>query len=233
MLSPHSQKLFGFNITLKCITMIQTSVIVLLVFVYILNIFYCLDDINELMNYFSQVVVCINAIYKMYSIFRHSDTLWSCIQSMSIEYFSYKQHSGRILEIGRTKSKSLAIFCIIWWVVFCIIWIILPLLNYIRENKVGNENLRNYQDNVLNLVFPVTVEYYNEHFIPYYILESILTTIWSHCMLIFDIIMISMCIMFSYQLKTIVNSYYTFDIDAHQGSIGKIIYFLIYTIENI
>lgn len=222
ILSPHSPKLFGFNTQLKYIAMIQTLVLVLLFFMFLLNILYCLDDVNNAMNYFPQVVSCANAIYKTYSIFGHSDTLWSCIQLTSIEYLSYKQHSGRILEIGRMKSKLLATFFVVWFVVFCFIWIIPPFINYTRENNTGNDNLVNYRHNVLNLVFPVTPEFYNEHFISYYLFESILTVIWSQGTLMFDVITISMCVTFSYQLKTIINSYRTFNISAHEEFIGKI-----------
>lgn len=218
ILNPHSPK------ALKYLIMTQEAVIVILFFVLILNIYYSLDDLNDVVNYFTQVVAAANSIYKLYSIIRYSDTYWSCMQSTSIEYLSYEYHRRQILEVGRMNLKSLATFFAIWWVVSCSVWILSPLFNYVRViNEIGNENISNYQYNVLSLVFPVTVEFYNKHFLSYYVLESILTVIWSHGMLIFDIITISMCITFSYQLKTIVNSYHTFDIVAatYNQFIGK------------
>lgn len=219
LLNPHSLKVF------KYLAITQILVLVMLFFMLVLNIYYLLDNLNDVVNYLLQVVACANSIYKLYSIIRYSNTFWNGIQSTSIQYLSYKYHRRQISEIGRIKLKSLTTFFAIWWAVSCSIWIISPLFNYYRlNNEIKNENIGNYQYNVLNLVFPVSVKFYNKHFISYYVLESILMVIWSHSMLIFDIITISMCVTLSYQLKTIVNSYHTFGIAAaaHKQFIGKV-----------
>lgn len=219
MLNPHSPKVF------KYVTAVQMSVFVILFLVLALNTYYRLDDVNDVVNYFSLIVACANVMYKTFSVTRHSDALWSCMQLTSVEHLSYTYHRKQIMEIGRAKSKSLATFFAILFAASTCTWIVSPLLHYARviHETGGIENVGDYQRNVLNLVFPVTVRFYNEHFMCYYLLESMLTVIWNHALLIYDIITISMCIAFSYQMKTIFHSCLRVGADTavHEQLAGK------------
>lgn len=221
MLSPHTPKLFGFN-KFKYLTMAYLILHIVLLVIYILNVYLFLDDINELAKYILLISSGTASLFKLFSVIRHSDTLWKCIQFTSTDKLLYKYHDRKILESGRTKIKFLTSHFAFWWFVSVVVWNTAPLFinNYYIRVKVDDE-ISLYRYNVLNLVFPVSSEFYNGNFIKYYIIESSITMMLGHSILIYDVLTISMCITLRHQLKTIANSYHAFGI-TEKESVGKI-----------
>lgn len=216
MLSPHTIKLFGFNI-FKYLTITYLILHIILLIVYVLNMYHFLDDINELAKYILLISSGTATLFKLFSIIRNSNALWKCIQLTSVDNLSYKYHNKQILESGRKLTKFLTSHFAFWWFMSVVVWNTAPLFikNYYIRVKVDNE-IHLYRYNVLNLVFPVSSEFYNRNFLVYYIIESTITMILGHSILIYDVLTISMCITLKYQLKTIANSYQTFDIGETQ-----------------
>lgn len=217
MLSPHGPKVFGVDI-FKYITKTLLLIQIILLFVYVLNIYHSIEEVNELAKYIFLIASSMVSVFKLFSVIQHSDTLWNCIQLTSIDNLSYKYHNRHILKSGRTRTKLLTSHYTFWWFVSVITFVISPLFikNYYIRIKIDND-IEYYRYNVLNFIFPVTGEFYNKHFINYYILESIITIILGHCILMYDILIISICITLRYQFKTIVNSYSTFHISDNKS----------------
>lgn len=216
ILNPHTQKLFGFSI-FKYLIITYLIIYIILLVVYVLNMYYFLDDINELQKYILLISSGTASLFKLFSIIRNSNTLWKCIQLTSVDYLSYKYHNRQILEYSRTLTKCLTSHFAFWWFISVIVWNTAPLFikDYYIRVKVDNE-IHLYRYNVLNLVFPVPSDFYNGHFIKYYIIESTITMILGHSILIYDVLTISICITLKYQLKTIAHSYHTFGIRKKQ-----------------
>ncbi|KAF0758873.1 Odorant receptor [Aphis craccivora] len=66
----------------------------------------------------------------------------------------------------------------------------------------------------MNFVYPATDQFYNDNFMIYYCIEFVFLILWCHSTMNFDVLFLSMNITFKYQLKTIANSFSTFNI-AH------------------
>jgi len=105
------------------------------------------------------------------------------------------------------------------WMNLIISWALAPLFvtNYFLELEVENEIYR-YRFNIMNFVFPVTDQFYNDNFMIYYYIEFACLILWCHCTMNFDILLLSMNVTFKYQLKTLANSFSTFNIKHYVES---------------
>jgi len=221
LLNPHVRKFFGFNIFIYVLYMMLVIIIIAILLLFS-NMCYCLENIPQAVEYFSLFVSGIILIIKMYCFIQNSEQIWNCIHLTSIHSLCYEYHNRQILESGRTKSKSLSLVFILLWLVIAILWMLSPFIfsNYYIEVN-GKSTIYYYHLNVLNLYFPANDKFYNENFLTYYCIESIITICWAYSLLIFDIILMSMCVAFLYQLRTIGNSYSTFG-DVHNHSKSKL-----------
>jgi hypothetical protein len=212
LLDSRSSKIFGHNV-FKCLSIVQMSILVSVMIEFLLNIYYFLDDINTVMQYSILFTSDMLSISKLYYTIVKSDTIWNCIQMTSIDDLSYKYHDRRLLKDGQIKSKSYSILIMFMWMNLTISWALSPLLitNYFFKVEVENK-IYNYRFNILNFIFPVTDQFYNDNFMIYYCIEFIVMILWGHCTLNFDILLMSMSITFKYQLKTIANSFSKFNI---------------------
>jgi len=212
ILDSRSQKVFGHNV-FKCMSIVQISILLSAAVIFILNIYYFLDDINIVMMYLHVVTSDVLSVSKLYCILQNADTIWNCIQQTSIDNLSYKYHDKRILEGGRLRSKSYSILIIFMWINLVIFWGMAPLFvtNYFL-NVENNNQIYRYRFNVLNFAFPVTDRFYNDNFMIYYCMEFLTLALWGHSTMNFDVLLLSMIITFKYQLKTIANSFSTFNV---------------------
>ncbi|XP_022161532.1 uncharacterized protein LOC111027454 [Myzus persicae] len=211
LLDSRSLKVFGHNV-FKCMSVVQISILLSIAVIFVLNIYYFSDDINTVMMYSMLITSDVLSILKLYYILQNSDTIWNCIQLTSIDDLSYKYHDRRILEEGRLKSKSYSLLIIFMWMYLIISWGMAPLFvtNYFLTVEVNNQ-IHRYRFNVLNYVFPATDQFYNDNFVFYYCVELLTLVLWGHCTMNFDILLLSMIITFKYQLKTVANSFSSFD----------------------
>lgn len=217
LLNPHVTKMFGLNM-FKCVMTFALLLLIILNLLFVLQIYYCSNDIYLAIQYFMLITSNFTTISKMYYTLRYSGNIWEFIQLTSVHYLSYKHHNTQILEIGRKQSKSFSTISTILWLGVTISWIIPPIIltNHFIDVKVEN-NTYHYRLNILNLIFPVKDKYYNDHFLTYYCIESLFSIIWGYCTLTFDIILLSMSITFSYQLRTIGNSFSTFGTEHNKS----------------
>lgn len=222
ILCPHVRKVYGFNL-FACIIVIHMINLTGAIISFASNLYYCIDDLSQISQYFMVIVAAIATVFKMYVIKQRSETIWNCMQLTSMKFLSYEHHDRRTLETGRTKSKLFSTIFTYLWLGVMASWILAPfvLSEYHMRVKVDNDVYYSYRFNVLNLVFPVSDKFYNKNFLTYYCIESIITVSWGHGVLIFDIILISMCITFTYQLKAIRNSYSTYGYALRNHSTSK------------
>lgn len=209
LFNPRTPKLFGYNI-FKCIAAIQIFIFTMTLFGFIVSIYCCLSDIIEGMRCFWFCVIGMVTIYKHSYIIGHSEIIWNCIQSTSMENLSYKYYSRRIHENGRKKLQWVLTFFIVLWIVNVIFWISTPFVvknSYTIVN--GRNKILHYHLNIINIIYPVTDKFYNDNFTMFYIIECTITFLWAHVTLIFDVFIIVICIATAYQLKAIKHSFNT------------------------
>lgn len=201
---------FGLNL-FKIVSIFEILVLTATSSFCFINIFYCLDDINEVTKFSLLIVALVITCCKLYCIVQNVEKIWTCIRLTSIDSLSYKYHSVKTLNMGRTNSKATAIFFLCLRVAVVATWIMSPFCvnGYYVKRRIGNR-IHLYRYNSLNLVFPVTGEFYNDHFTTYYSFESAPFLFWGHANMTFDTLLVLMIITISYQLRTVANSYSTF-----------------------
>ncbi|KAE9544369.1 hypothetical protein AGLY_001548 [Aphis glycines] len=212
LLDSRTSKIFGQNM-LKCMSLVELSIMFITIVIFLANTYYFSDDINAVMQYSILFTCDVLSILKLYVTIVKSDTIWNCIQMTSIDDLSYKYHNRSILRNGRLKSKSYSILIMFMWMNLIIFWALAPLFvtNYFLEVEVKKKIYR-YRFNIMNFVFPATDQFYNENFMIYYYIEFACLIIWCHCTMNFDVLLLSTNITFKYQLKTIANSFSAFNI---------------------
>lgn len=187
--------------------------------ILIMSLYYCsVNNINGSVHYLICLMSTILASFKINCFRLNIQEIWNCIIAMSTDRLSYEYHDELLLDMGRNKSKSYAIFFIFIWVSSISIWILSPffLNEYVHNIKIG-DNIYHYRYNTLNWILPVTDQFYNEHFNIYYVLETLSVICGVYCSIVFDVLLISFCVSIRYQLKTISKSYSTIT-DVHIGN---------------
>lgn len=212
LLNPNTSKLFGRNINFyKLCGLISVLYLALVLVMCNISIYYSLNDFAEVVKYIMLIIATLFALIKMYFIIRNSDVLWKFIEFTSIDLLSYSGHQRAILVDARTISMKVSKFIISVWIIVITIWILSPIIisgNYINV-KSKNATCNRYRYNMLNLLFPVSDQFYNDNFKLFYLLETVALIFYGYSMISFDYLMISMCIAISYQLKMIAKSYST------------------------
>lgn len=170
---------------------------------------YCMYDENKSAQYVILFVACAMTVFKLYRVMRYRDTIWTCVQTTRMDRLSYGRHRSRVLELGRAKSISMSSVVSTLRFTLLVIWILLPFILWGQfiEVKYDGGRVFLYRINVLNYVFAVDSVSINKYFAVSYLAESITMTVWSHAELTFDVLLISLCIAGSYQLKTVADSF--------------------------
>jgi len=208
----------------SCRIYLNIAMLTVMILSSIANIFYCLGDFYQETNYILLIVASISSILKMYYMVRHATRIRRCLlKSTSIKFLSYRHHDRRTLEVGAARAKWFTSSFSCLWLIVLVSWLLSPFVLDKFRIKVNALDFAvpattttttvyyNYRANVLNLIFPVDDQFYNEHFMAYYCFELLLTLSWGYGTMIFDILLLSVCIYITYQLQMINDSYRAFE----------------------
>jgi len=207
LISPRTSKYFGFNLY-KVVAAAEVMAGLLSMFMLILSSYYCRDDTNELMKHIMGVMATFFSTLKIFWLSNNSKRIWSNIDMTSINFLTYPSHKKEIFQNGRTKSILITIFFVIFWATVCFSWCVDPSLHKdVYFNVKFKDEIRQFRYNTINYIYPISDEFYNIHFLYFYVVEVIQLTIWCHGFISYDTFVISLCISIEYQLKTISASY--------------------------
>jgi len=232
LLNPDTPKFFGCNIfklggTLGAVFLILTFLMCNL------SIYYSLNDFTEAVKYFMLIIATVFAFTKMSFIVLNSNALWNLICFTSIDYLTYRGQQKYMLIFARKLSISISNIFTLSWIVVISVWVLFPII--IKDNfmnvKSKDDTFSQYRYNMLNLIFPVSAKFYNNNFIVFYLLESIALISYGYSMVVFDNLVVSLCITITYQLKSIALSYSTLgydNIDIDVKSTSKFYFLFIY-----
>ncbi|KAL5239850.1 hypothetical protein ACI65C_007260, partial [Semiaphis heraclei] len=173
-----------------------------------MNSYYYLDDTNELMSHFMLVVAFFFSTLKIFWVSKNSKRIWNNMDMTSINFLKYTDHKKEILQNGRAKSILTTILFVILWSSVTVAWSISPfLIKDVYLNVKFKDEIRRFRYNSLNYVYPISEEFFNGHFLYFYVVEMLQAVIWGHGTVAYDTFVISICISIAFQLKTIAVSY--------------------------
>lgn len=210
LLDPNATAIYGCRI---CKLGGYTSVLFLIMNILMCNtsIYHCRYDFTVAVKYIMIMFAQFFTMIKMLFVITKSNVLWKFISFTSTDFLSYSGHQKCILMNARTKSMKISNMFTMFWIVFLALLILPPIIikdNYLNI-KSKESTLNQYRYNVLNLLFSVSTQFYNDNFNVFYLFEAISLTIYGYSMIIFDCMLISFCITISFQLKMIASSYKT------------------------
>lgn len=209
LLCPSNPKLYGLN-AFGWLAVAELVCLFAAMYAMITSIFYTYNDVNKIAQYVLLIVACTLTIFKLYRVMRHSDAIWTCLQGTRTDCLLYGRHRIRILNAGRAKSRSLSLVVSAVWMVDLIVWMLSPFFLWGRFTEIrfqGGGTPSRYRMNVLDFVFPVSGDSYDKYFASSYLAESVSMSVWAHATLTFDVLVISLCTAFTYQLKTLADSF--------------------------
>lgn len=207
LISPGAPKYFGFNIY-KVTAAIEVMTGVFAITMLFLSSYYYLDNTNELMSHFMLVVAIFFSSLKIFWVSRNSETIWNNMDMTCIHFLSYTGHKKEILKNARAKSILTTILFVILWSTVTVAWSISPFfVKDVYLNVKFKDETRRFRYNSLNYVYPISEEFYNEHFLYFYVVEMLSVVFWGHGTVAYDTFVISICITIAFQLKTIAVSY--------------------------
>jgi len=210
LLDPNATAIYGCNI-FKLGGYISVLFLILDIIMCNISIYHSRYDFTVVVRYIMIMFAQLFTMIKMLFIITKSDVLWKFISFTSTDFLSYSGHQKCILMNARTKSKKISNIFTMFWIVFVALLVLPPII--INENYLNvtskESTLNQYRYNVLNLLFSVSTQFYNDNFKVFYIFEAMSLTLYGYSMVIFDCMLISFCITISFQLKMIASSYKT------------------------
>ncbi|XP_029342689.1 uncharacterized protein LOC115033683 [Acyrthosiphon pisum] len=207
LISPRAPKYFGFNVY-KVTAAIEVMTGIFSIIMLFLSSYYYLDNTNELMSHFMLVVAIFFSTLKIFWVSRNSETIWNNMDMTCINFLLYTGHKKEILKKARAKSISTTILFVILWSSVTVAWSISPFfVKDVYLNIKFKDETRRFRYNSLNYVYPISEEFYNEHFLYFYVVEMLSVVFWGHGTVAYDTFVISICITIAFQLKTIAVSY--------------------------
>lgn len=94
VLIPESPKRFELN-SFKLAAIFETVLLITSGFVFVLSMYYCSDDMNEMMRYFMISVATITAVFKLYYMIKNLELIRNALRLTSINFSAYKYHDKK------------------------------------------------------------------------------------------------------------------------------------------
>lgn len=139
-------------------------------------------------------------LIKLYFIFRHADALWQFVGFSSVDFLTYGGHRRDALAAARTVSVAVTY-------AFALLWGTVSTSSALSPILRPAESDGRYRGNVLNFVYPVSDELYNDNFAVFYSIETTALACYVYTMVVYDCLVISAAVVVAFQLKTIASSY--------------------------
>lgn len=166
------------------------------------------SDINNVALYAGYSAHTLFSCYLIMSVFYNSSKLWEYFNSLSgLNFGMYPHYKKNIFKKWRVRSTRLSLALVILYICSSIVWILISSVlysnNYVVKLKNGEDSWDVYQFNILNFYFFVSDRTYNKLYNIFYSLELIVSFEYTIALVLFDFIVITMCVMFCCQLERI------------------------------
>ncbi|KAE9539985.1 hypothetical protein AGLY_005237 [Aphis glycines] len=187
-------KIFVFLIVYEC----------LIAAILLLNcLYYSENNTTEFIRYTGFVVNMFYASYKMYIVLKRTKDIWDCLSITQFDFTSYDHRDRRIiLDLWRNRSIWFTNTFVVFSLIMLIFYTACPLAFndtfIVMKSRDGLSS--NYRLNMVNLYLFVPEEVYNTYFNIFYIIETFGICIFVLFTVVFDTIVMTLCLALSCQL---------------------------------
>lgn len=192
LFDPKSPKLFNYN-RYKLYTVVATVAVFLFNSFSLMTFFdkdhkHYIEHIDLLLTmcvYFN----CILSFLKIAIFLNKADQVWDLFDLTRFDFLASKPCRENSKHLIRNRKRTINILNSFYYyfVVAFIIWTILPILLNIYEEATD------HYENIYNLEFPVTMEFYNDYFYMFYFMEVVQASYICYYTIMIDLFLISFC----------------------------------------
>lgn len=211
ILNPHEPKMYYTNIY-KLAVKIELLILTTSFLISTFALYYTSNDINVFVSYALLFIVGFDITLNHFCLIENSDKIWECLNITKMYFLLSGIPREEMVTIEHSRYKIATKSLMISWFVVFISWIFTPLLQ--RDQYLTIElknNTYNYRCLPLNLIMPITDNnIFNPHYIVMYMFEATVIICSTHASLLFDLIVLTVCISIECQLLRIANSYSSF-----------------------
>ncbi|XP_060879091.1 odorant receptor 46a-like [Metopolophium dirhodum] len=209
MLDPGSLKYRGrnvYHISAACILLFMCLNSVLL---NVSGLYYWTDNMSISVDCFWKAEILVYLVYKMWIVVHHSNDIWDCLSITRYDFTSFSLRNRHILDRWRGRSVWLTTMCAILYSGFSAIYLgsTLAFRNNILPIKNHDGSVGFYRQNVMNLYLFVSDETYNANYNTFYIVEALYLAMMIISFIIFDIVLITLCIALCCQMQMICSAF--------------------------
>lgn len=194
MFDPNSTKIKNWNIyQLACITFITVAQLV--VFYATFGFFIKMDDTlsnAELMIIFAVYIQNYFILLKIIILLCHSKKISKLFDATRSNFLTSKLFRKNIKLLFKNRDMSIKLTNTYSFLTIGIttLWILFPIvINAILPPVNINQRLQS----IFNLIFPVTLQYYNEHYVTFWVMELILAMFFVYNLLAIEVFLIYFC----------------------------------------
>lgn len=202
--SSKSPKIFGRNVYHIGIVIVGLYMFPLSMW-NMIGVYRLTNDVIAMTFYIGCMGNFIFACFKIANILYYSSDIWRCIDITSFHFTSYLHYDSNVFKNWRKRSIQVSYVYNIVATICVTLWIFSPFL--LRNTVVKIRRLDGSYSinrmNVYNMFLMVSEDTYNKHFDKFLFLEIIISLCFLYFTMIFDNIIIIMCIALSSQLDTI------------------------------
>lgn len=202
--SSKSAKIFGCNVYHIGIVIVGLYMFPLSIW-NMIGVYQLRNDVIAMAFYLGCTGNFILACYKIANILYYSRDIWKCIDITSFHFTSYLHYDRNVFMNWRKRSIQLSYVYNIVAAICVSLWIYSPFLLKNTTVKIrqmdGSYSINRM--NVYNIFLMVSKDTYDKHFDKFLFLEIIISLCFLYFTIIFDNIIIIMCIALSSQLDTI------------------------------
>lgn len=204
ILSPRTVKTCGYNVYHIIIVLFGLFLTTMSI-VCCTGLYYFRNDIIVFIFYLGSVNNYVFSCYKIMTVMYYSKDIWSIIDGSSFDFMVYKNYNKDVFKKWMERSVWVTYLYILMTFLALIVWGLCPYLlnNMIITMKNTDGSVQKYRMNIFNLYLLISSDTYNDNFYLYYFLEVIVLICFLYFTMIFDIVMVSICLTLSCQLESI------------------------------
>lgn len=206
ILNPDSAKLNGYNVYHVVSVFLIIYVILVSIITCINGLYYWKAHRNEAILYFGIAETCLFSSYKMSTIIYRSKDISECLSISRFDFTSHSRHRDKsLLEQWRSRIIRITNMYAIVFILSTTLFVLSPMVIGPGEstNKTLNRSLSDYRPNVINLYAMLSAETYNKYFNAIYLVELSCICLFVFFVIIFDTLLITLCLALSSQLQMI------------------------------
>lgn len=214
LLDPQGPRIYGYHVFSTIMKMFLLIVQIIVIF-GVIGFFVDVDDNKtKNSNSFELIVIltnCTLSSLKMYTLVTNADVIWKLFDITCMDYLRCSQHNKRIIgDLVKNWKWSTTVTNLIArsFLSGLFLWILGP---FIAQENYSTESTGSHRyQNIINVKFPVTTEFYNNYYFAFYSMEVAIGFCIVYGSVLVDAFLMSFCWIISAQYKSVTTAYEMF-----------------------